>query len=71
MGQHENEADAIGIEEGKTEKSSSSKQSEDGCVSLSQVLLETQQSNEDIDSYEENLIEDFSDEDDFEDLLLI
>lgn len=38
--------------------------------SLSRATFETQKSNEEFDSYEENLIEDFSDEDDFVDLLL-
>ena len=45
-----------------------SNQCKDENVSLSQVLAETQQSKE--DDYEEGLIESFSDEECFEDLLM-
>ena len=48
-----------------------SKDDVEECGKLSQVTLETQQSSEEVESHEEHLIEDFSDDDYFDDLLLL
>ena len=47
------------------------KQDDENSVTLSQLGVETQGSCEESDSFEENLIEDFSDDDDLADLLLM
>ena len=73
LGQNENDAaDEVSTEEdNENNRKITSNQCEDDSISISQVLVGTQQSNEDVNNYEEGLIEDFSDDDDFAELLFI
>lgn len=73
LDQNENgTSDEIAIEEqSENDKTKTFKPCEDETESLSQILVETQQSSEDTNNFEECLIEDFSDEDDFAELLLV
>ena len=73
LDQNENgTSDEIAIEEqSENDKAKTFKPCEDEIESLSQILVETQQSSEDTNNFEECLIEDFSDEDDFAELLLV
>ena len=73
LGQNENgPPDEITTEEqSENDKAKSFKPCEDETESLSQIMVETQQSSEDTNNFEECLIEDFSDEDDLAELLMI
>ena len=46
------------------------RQGNENSVTLSQLVIETQANSEEIDTFEENLIEDFSDDDGLYDMLL-
>eukprot|EP00112_Aurelia_sp_Birch-Aquarium-sp1_P012789 Seg2695.4 transcript_id=Seg2695.4/GoldUCD/mRNA.D3Y31 product="Cell cycle checkpoint protein RAD17" protein_id=Seg2695.4/GoldUCD/D3Y31 len=67
--------DAVEAEETESEAATSNvrtemKQGNENSVTLSQLVIETQGNSEEIDTFEENLIEDFSDDDGLYDILL-